>query len=1501
MRRLLALVCSLVCVVFLLAAFASPSAAQNPRLGGVQPMAQQPPEEDETPPNIWFTSPGMETTEEYPLIQIEWCDNTSLWPASRNIKVNGQDETSSFSYEAGGMECETSGAISQTTSVGLQMGENTITAHICDIYDNCTTEDFVVARVQPGAPTVTLHNFNGDSQDRSLCLTVGAGQAAGVACGDLFVTHSMPAYRTMGRDRSLTLFYSSHQSTARPAVAAWVSQPSGTQTPNSVYVELKVNGTTRASGTYSPWGGAGGPRQVVMSYIAASQSTGLYPFTLQVCNQYTGGNICSTPIADTLIIANLISGAYGAGWSLVGMERLYLSQPGNKILWLGGAGSSAVYRPAGANTWVRASGAYRDTIRLAHSVYTRTLRHGVQVRFDNTGKPVQTINRTGDTTLYTWTGSLLTSIQVPPRVAGTTYRLVYDANSRLDSIIDPAGRVLDVSVSGGNVTSVRDPDGIAVSFGYLGTTRRMSSRTGRNGATTTYWYGTANMLRVDSVRVPLSAADTAVTAFESWDEKGLVVGTPTGTNYAADTVSVFSKVYGPRVGVSDNATFWVDRWGAPVRTVGAVNDTTRVTRDATTGLVSRLRSPVGQVLGMTYDARGNLLTVSDSTHEGTGTTTTSVTSYVYGDSNVPDSPTEVRSPVDTTRFHYDANLGLPDTVVSQGGARVAFNYIQSGAYRGLVQSVADLAVRVVDTVAWTRYLDTLLTQLSYDALGNDTALVSPSGATAQSLRNGVGLVYRTFDPAGHRTDYAYNVLNQTTAVQVFDGAASYSTTFYRDTLSGQLDSLVDPRGVTRRWSYDLAERPVTMTDEASHTETRFFGRSGLLDSALTRTGHVIRHRFDAGGRLLVTSYPAMYQPFYSMSNASRTISGDSIVRTYDAAGRLLSAARARDTVAYEWNREGTLRNERQVVRSSTGTLMLRLSVRQWTDLGGRRTKMFNGSDTLRYGYGTDGRLATLAVQWAQAGLPADTFRYWWDALGRRDSLVYVGPGAHVSYGYDVDGRQRLVCSRHPGNQSSTDYLENIRAVTSVTADGLPRAWQQRAGGDVGSGTACQVGSLPNELELENDAQYDGRHQLVRSGNTAFAYDSSGNRVSRRYVSGGALLDSLTYAPHSNRLASLIGTWGNPPQLETVKTYEYLHNGSLHVEVPTYTEYGNWRLFYYNSLGETVGHLAWVPIPGGGGYQWVGDSVLFHYDPLGRRVHSSVAAGAWLGFDGDNAIRMGYGDDATWRYVHGPATDDPLVGVYQSGGQYYKYYYLTDGAGRLLAFTNAAGTRDESTELTYSQTGSGAGAITRATSFDNQRMEASGAPQLSFYRNRYYDQKTGRWTQEDPIGPAGGINLYAYVGNNPATFTDPFGLEVKFENDEAAALWLKLKSAATKASGSRDSKVARAGRQMLAAMSALETSSRVLTVEVGQGTQQSGFGFTRDGGLGVRVNPQSSGNVRPEVVLAHELGHAQNFIDQGLRFFSSYFRAISYENQARTMVGCGSTSWAYAWLMQPACP
>lgn len=55
----------------------------------------------------------------------------------------------------------------------------------------------------------------------------------------------------------------------------------------------------------------------------------------------------------------------------------------------------------------------------------------------------------------------------------------------------------------------------------------------------------------------------------------------------------------------------------------------------------------------------------------------------------------------------------------------------------------------------------------------------------------------------------------------------------------------------------------------------------------------------------------------------------------------------------------------------------------------------------------------------------------------------------------------------------------------------------------------------------------------------------------------------------------------------------------------------------------------------------------------------------------------------------------------------------------------------------------------------QQQDASG---LQYKRNRYYDAVKGRFTQEDPIGLAGGLNLYGFASGDPVNFSDPFGLQ-----------------------------------------------------------------------------------------------------------------------------------------------
>ncbi|MCH6259457.1 RHS repeat-associated core domain-containing protein, partial [Puniceicoccaceae bacterium K14] len=57
--------------------------------------------------------------------------------------------------------------------------------------------------------------------------------------------------------------------------------------------------------------------------------------------------------------------------------------------------------------------------------------------------------------------------------------------------------------------------------------------------------------------------------------------------------------------------------------------------------------------------------------------------------------------------------------------------------------------------------------------------------------------------------------------------------------------------------------------------------------------------------------------------------------------------------------------------------------------------------------------------------------------------------------------------------------------------------------------------------------------------------------------------------------------------------------------------------------------------------------------------------------------------------------------------------------------------------------------------------------LVYYGFRYYDPAKGRFLNRDPIGEAGGLNLYQMVGNNPITGIDRWGLELAYTDWDQA--------------------------------------------------------------------------------------------------------------------------------------
>jgi len=111
-----------------------------------------------------------------------------------------------------------------------------------------------------------------------------------------------------------------------------------------------------------------------------------------------------------------------------------------------------------------------------------------------------------------------------------------------------------------------------------------------------------------------------------------------------------------------------------------------------------------------------------------------------------------------------------------------------------------------------------------------------------------------------------------------------------------------------------------------------------------------------------------------------------------------------------------------------------------------------------------------------------------------------------------------------------------------------------------------------------------------------------------------------------------------------------------------------------------------------------------------------------------------------------------------------YYYHYDGLGSVTALSDSSGNIVEK----YKYTVFGGPTILspsdepRATSDVNNPYMFTGRRYdketgLYYYRFRYYKPEIGRFLNPDPIGYAGGLNLYTYVGNNPLNFVDPWGL------------------------------------------------------------------------------------------------------------------------------------------------
>ncbi len=364
-------------------------------------------------------------------------------------------------------------------------------------------------------------------------------------------------------------------------------------------------------------------------------------------------------------------------------------------------------------------------------------------------------------------------------------------------------------------------------------------------------------------------------------------------------------------------------------------------------------------------------------------------------------------------------------------------------------------------------------------------------------------------------------------------------------------------------------------------------------------------------------------------------------------------------------------------------------------------------------------------------------------MGRLNGL-WAGQGELVSFVYDDGGR---LTEQWLPNGVNTRYTYNVDNT-------LDQVDHRTVGGTLLAQQNYTYDTLGNrETVIDNDPS------CSTVTTSTYAYDEL-NRLTQVLTDedeGGLITntqDDYTYDILRNRTSRTIGgttevyLYDAANQLTTIRqgteagpilsSFQYDLNGNMESKAGT----GEVLSMIYNAWDQvTQTQKTWA------------HTETYGYDDLGRRVRKTVGgAERHYLYDGLDIIAE-YG--STWtttptaRYVHGPGIDTPLIRI---GGGLIEYYHQ-DGLGSVVAVTD--------------QTGEAQGTV-RYDAWGNPTLKTGTVPQygytgrepddtgLVYYRARYYDPETGRFTQADPIGLQGGTNLYAYALGNPTNYTDPMG-------------------------------------------------------------------------------------------------------------------------------------------------